>query len=29
MFASVTNPSLPMLLDRQPVEGKAMRVEGV
>ncbi len=29
MFASVTNPSLPMSLDRQPVEGKAMRVEGV
>ena len=28
MFAYRTNASLPMQLDRQPVEGKAARVEG-
>ena len=28
MFACRTNPSLPMQLDRQPVEGVGARVEG-
>lgn len=28
MFAYCTNLSAPMSLDRQPVEGKVMRVEG-
>ena len=28
MFACRTNPSLPMSLDRQPVEGVGARVEG-
>ena len=28
MFACRTNPSLPMQLDRQPVGGEGVRVEG-